>query len=191
MLLYKSSEAFRAAPLYEVTLVAVILVVMLSLIPGPVKAEEEPRKGPVTVTSNTMEVERGGKVVIFKGDVVAKEDFTLCSDKLELFYGEGDEVREIVATGNVGLVKDNKTAEGDKAVYDRIKRTVVLTGGAQIGQCSDTVRGEKITVFLDAGRTIVEGAEGGRVKAVIMPEKDCQESVKSEEDLCRGSSQSL
>jgi lipopolysaccharide transport protein LptA len=186
MLLY-SSEAHS----FGATLVVLAAVAVLSLIPGSLKAEEEPRMGPVTVTSNTMEVEQGGKVFIFKGDVVAKEDFTLCSDKLELFYGEGDELREIVATGNVGLIKDDKTAESDKAVYDRVKRNVVLTGSAQIGQCSDTVKGEKITVFLDAERTIVESTEGGRVKAVIMPEKDCKESIKSEEDLCRESRKNL
>jgi lipopolysaccharide export system protein LptA len=186
MRIYSSKERS-----FSVALAVLVVGTVLFMIPGSVKAEEEPRKGPVTVTSNTMEVEQGGKVFIFKGDVVAKEDFTLCSDKLELFYGEGDELREIVATGNVWLIKDDKTAESDKAVYDRVKRTVVLTGDAQIGQCSDTVKGEKITVFLDAERSIVEGTEGGRVKAVIMPEKDCEESAKSEEDLCRGSRKNL
>jgi lipopolysaccharide export system protein LptA len=150
-------------------------------------SEEGGAKTPVTITSNSMEVESGGKVILFKGDVVAKDDFTLCSDRLEVFYGEGDEVAEIVASGNVALRKDDKTASGDKAFYDRIKRVVVLTGGARVGQCSDSVRGDRITVFLDEERSLVEGVRGGRVRAVIMPQKgNCQESVKSEEDFCRG-----
>lgn len=165
---------------------------VLTLMPGNLGAQQdESIDKPVTITSDTMEVEEGGKVFIFKGDVVAKEDFTLCSDELVLYYDENNEVREIVATGDVRLIKDDKTALSDKAVYDRIKRTFVLTGNARVRQCSDTVTGEKITVFLDTERSIVEGKEGGRVKAVVMPEKDCQESLNSEEDLCRRSGQGL
>jgi lipopolysaccharide export system protein LptA len=186
MLSYSGTDAFRTEN-FTLVLLVVAVAAFLSFMPREVGAEEESRKGPVTVTSNTLEVEKGGKVFIFKGDVVAKEDFTLCSDELRFFYSEDKELREIVATGNIVIIKDDRTAEGDKAVYDRIKRTVVLSGGAKIEQCTDAVRGEKITVFLDEARSVVEGTEDGRVKAVIMPEKDCRESVKSEEYICRGS----
>lgn len=171
-------------------LVAAVLA-FIALLPGELKAQDEAIDKPVTVTSDSMEVEEGGKVFIFKGDVIAKEDFTLCSDELVIHYGENEEVREIIATGDVRLLKGDKTAEGEKAVYDRINRTFVITGEAQVWQCSDTVSGEKITVFLDTERSIVEAREGDRVKAVVMPEKDCQESVKSEEDYCRRSGKGL
>ena len=42
-----------------------------------------------------------------------------------------------------------------------------------VEQCSDVVRGGKITVYTDSGSMTVEGGEtpGKRVRAVIMPEK--------------------
>ncbi|MEE9613380.1 MAG: lipopolysaccharide transport periplasmic protein LptA [Thermodesulfobacteriota bacterium] len=150
---------------------------------------------PVVITSDTMEADTSGKVVVFRGDVAAKGDFVLCSDELTMHYSDKDEVREIVATGNVLIVSGNKTATATKAVYERAGRTVVLTGRPVVRQCADTVTGARITINLEDDSSVVESSKGGRVRAVIMPEKDCPEeaagaagteSDKSGEDICRG-----
>ena len=131
----------------------------------------------VVVTSATMEADSKGKVVTFKGDVVAEKDFILCSDELKVYYGENDEVKELIAVGNVRVSKGDKRAMGDRAVYDKGKNAIVITGNAMVEQCSDVVRGGKITVYTDSGSMTVEGGEtpGKRVRAVIMPEKKCVE----------------
>lgn len=149
-------------------------------------------KKPVTITSTSMEASSDRNVVHFKGNVVAEEDFTLCSDELFVYYGENKEVNEIIASGNVEILQNDKTARSAKAVYDRVGRTLVLTGDPQVRQCTDTISGDKITVFIDKDDALVESESGGRVKAVIMPEKKCENAQapdlkgESEKTRCKG-----
>lgn len=158
------------------------------------KEEKDPKatdaRKPVTVTSDTMEAISNENLVIFRGNVVATEDFTLCSDELQIRYSESRDVKEIEASGNVRIFKDDKTSTSDRAVYDRAERKITLTGKPQVKQCTDTIKGDRITVFLDDDNAVVEGDKGGRVKAVIMPEKKCseprQEKTTSEEARCKG-----
>ena len=165
-------EPVRSFP--NIFFAAALLLTGISA-PGSVYAEGADKK-PITVPSDSLEADRKAKMVVFRGEVAAEEDFLLCSDELRLFYGDGDEIDEIVATGNVRIFQDERTSRSGKAVYDRRERTIVLTGEPFITQCTDTVKGEKITVYLDEDRAFVEGGEGGRVRAVIMPDKKCQGS---------------
>lgn len=178
--------------LVAVTAAAFIMVFSLPAAPS---AAEEPAgaspKKPINVTSDRMEADKGANVVVFKGNVVVVEDFTLCSDELFVYYDDKREVKDIVADGNVRIFQQDKTATAGKAVYDRKNRSIVLTEDPKVVQCSDTVKGDKITVFIDEDRAMVESGGGGRVRAIIMPEKKCEEAVKpagdatSEETRCK------
>ena len=152
-----------------------------------------PGKKPVTVTSDTMEAVTGENRVVFKGNVKAFEDFALCSDQLEILYGKDRDVSRIEANGNVRIIKNDKSSTSERVVYDRKERTLVLTGNAQVTQCADTIKGDRITLYLDRNDAVVESDGGGRVRAVIMPEKGCAETgagkgeEQGEEALCEGS----
>ncbi|MBI5236016.1 MAG: lipopolysaccharide transport periplasmic protein LptA [Deltaproteobacteria bacterium] len=153
-------------------------------------AEPQPAKKPVTVLSDTMQSDKSRGFVVFKGNVVAIEDFTLCADELTVTYGKDNEINDMVAVGSVRIFQQEKAATAARAVYDRITRKLVLTGHAEVAQCSDSVKGDKITVSLDDDNAMVQSDNGGRVRAVIMPQKNCvQPSVKgiSEEARCKGS----
>ena len=133
---------------------------------------------PITITSNTMEARKKENVVIFKGDVVAQQkEYTLYSKELSVYYADGKEIKEMVATGSVKIVQLNKVATGEKAVYNRETRLVVLTGNPQVEQDCDVVKGDKITIFLDEDKSLVEGGDTNRVKAVVYP-KDEKTKVK-------------
>lgn len=155
------------------------------------KASVENSKKPVTVTSDTMEANTNENRVVFRGNVAAVEDFTLCSDELSILYDSNRDVSEIEASGNVRIFQDEKKSTAGKAVYDRKARLIVLTGDPQVTQCSDIIKGDRITVYLDDNNAVVESGGGKRVKAVIMPEKKCPgqgapERTVSEEALCNG-----
>ena len=162
-------RSFKERACFGISLVAVVLF--------PAFAFSAAAGGDVVVTSATMEADSKGKVVTFKGDVVAEKDFLLCSDELKVYYGENEEIKELIAVGNVRVSKGDKRAMGDRAVYDKGKNAIVITGNAVVEQCSDVVRGGKITVYTDSGNMTVEGSEtqGKRIRAVIMPEKKCVE----------------
>ena len=145
---------------------------------------------PITITSDRLEIDKGVGHIVFSGNVAAMEDFTLCSDELTLLYGISKEISELSASGNVRIFYKDRKAVAEKAIYDRDNRTVVLTGNPEVTQCSDTLRGDKITVKLDEDNAYVESDGGKRVRAVIMPVKVChgdQYSQKGtgEEALCK------
>ncbi len=184
-------RAGRAGPPALLIILAVLLL-LPALRLSAVAADEADGSGlkttkTIRVTSDTMEAERKKRLVIFRGDVVAEEDYTVCSDELYVYYDDAEEIKEIVAKGNVRVVQEGKRAKGDRAVFNRLDRTLVITGHAAAKQCSDIVRGERITFYLDSDNIRVEGRKGERVRALIMRHKECSESLESEEFRCRGS----
>lgn len=141
--------------------------------PAKVKVKKEKPKKDITVTSDRMETEKDKNLVVFIGNVVAEEDFFLCSDELTVNYGEDKEINDITAKGNVVIINEDKTAIAGQAFYDRQKRTVLLTVDPVVRRSTDTVRGDRITVFIDDDKAIVESdkEKSNRVKVVITPEK--------------------
>lgn len=186
MLSYKRARRFISARGLVLFAVAAILLPSGLDATAEELTVKEDIKNPVTIISDTMEADKTGKTVVFTGNVVVKEDFLLCSDRLVITYGDDEKIRIIVGTGNVRLFQGNRVATGDKVVYDRDERIVVLTGNPKISQCADTVSGDRIRVFLDQENSIVESDQGGRVRAVIMPNQECEESKPVEEDICGG-----
>lgn len=154
------------------SLLAAVFVLAASTVgaaSGKEGGEYRPR-GPITVTSRTMEAYKDKGLIVFKGEVVAREEFVLCSDELHLYADENREIKEIVALGNVKVVEGDKTAVGRKAVYDGVKRVIVLTGEPEVRQCANVITGDRITIYLDDENAVVESERDGRVRAVITPE---------------------
>ena len=144
----------------------------------PSSASPSPESQPITITSNNMEARKKENLVIFKGDVKAEQkDYTLYAKELYVYYADGKEIKEMIAIENVRIVQLNKVATGEKAVYTRENRTVVLTGNPQVEEDCDVVKGDKITIFLDEDKSLVEGSGDKRVKAVVHP-KDEKTKVK-------------
>lgn len=171
----------------------------LALISNPLEAapvqsdvKTEGGRRAVTVTSDTMEANTAGNTVIFRGNVAAVEDFTICSDELNIHYDANRDVSKIEASGAVRIFQDEKKSTAARAVYDRKERVIVLTGEPQVTQCSDVIKGDRITVNIDDNNAVVESGAGKRVRAVIMPEKKCpgqdgKERTSRAETLCNGS----
>ena len=139
----------------------------------------------ITIESDKMNADNKENFVVFSGDVIATERFTLCSDKLRIDYKDANEISDITATGNVRVVKDSKVARAEKARYDKAKGTIILTGKPSVTQCGDLITGERITFNIEDETAMVDSGSGGRVKAVIMPEKECTGKEAVEEDICR------
>lgn len=150
---------------------------------------------PVVVTSDSMEADRADNRVLFRGNVVAEEDFTLCGDEVLMAYGQDKDVEEIIATGNVRIFMADKTSTSGRAVYNRKARTIVLTESPSLVQCGNTMKGDNIIYYIDEDRAMVESGKEKRVMAVILPDKKCEEPgvrkdasgdgpVKGEEARC-------
>ena len=154
-----------------------LLLLGLLFYPSTVFAQQEqipqPAALPIEVTAQQLEANQEQRQAIFSGDVVAKQgDITLYCDKLVVFsLPEQDQVDRLEASGNVRVIQLDRTATADRAVYRQLQGTLVLSGNAQVHQGQNLLTGSEITVYLLENRSVVKGGEGGRVKAVLYPEK--------------------
>lgn len=69
----------------------------------------------------------------------------------------GRSVRQIEATGHVRIEKETGNATSNKAVFDNSRRVVTLTGDPVAWEKGTRVSGEKIIIYLDEDRSVVEG----------------------------------
>lgn len=147
-------------------------ITLLFLLPSVMFAAEG-SKEPIHVTSDSMEADTKSNKVIFRGNVVAKQkDVTITSNELIAAYEEGgNELKEVLATGNVRVTQQNKIAVSDKALFLNSERKIILTGNPKVWQEKDIVSGNKIIYFVDEDRTVVEGGQE-RVRATIHPKKE-------------------
>jgi lipopolysaccharide export system protein LptA len=128
-------------------------------------------RSPIDITSDTVEANQKQSTVTFKGNVIAKqEDSTLYANTLVIYYDqETKKLKEIVATGNVKVVRVDQRATSKKATFSQDENKVVLDGDAVVREGENVVRGEKITYYVDEGRSVVEGGKGTRVNTRITP----------------------
>jgi lipopolysaccharide export system protein LptA len=139
------------------------------------------KEEPLVIKSNSLEIDNEKKTVTFTGKVDArKDDWTMNCNQMVLIYSEdtgkssvkGEKllVDKIVAKGAVQIVRaQGGEATAEEATYYQAEERVVLTGKPVVKQGSDFVEGSKITLFLKDNRSIVEGSEENKVRAVIAP----------------------
>jgi lipopolysaccharide export system protein LptA len=132
---------------------------------------------PISLSADGLEFDYRARVLTYKGNVVAIQgDMKLESNVLTITLAESDakgqsstnQLREVVATGNVRLSKGERTATAGRAVFDQARRTAVLSENAVLRDGPNQVTGERVVVYLDEARSVVEGGSR-RVQAVLFP----------------------
>jgi lipopolysaccharide export system protein LptA len=139
------------------------------------------RKDPIYITADWMEVDQVRNVITYKGRVVMLQaDMTMRSETLMAYYDpEMKQMKQIVAEGKVNAVQGNRTATGDRAVFDDKSKTVTLTGNPVMRQGNSQVTGTKVVYFTEQERAVAEGDGKIRVQATIFPE-DLQSQEKGD-----------
>lgn len=143
--------------------------------PQPVGGTAAVRKDrsskPITIKADDLKADNKGKTAIFTGRVVARqEDVTIYSDKLIIYYGDGqDEVDKIEAIGSVRILQTNRVGTGGHALYENREGKITLTINPKVTQDKDSVTGKVIIYYLDEERSEVTGGDNARVEAVIHP----------------------
>lgn len=133
------------------------------------------RKEPIHIRSHDLEFFYNQKRIIYRGSVVATQgDSTLKSRTLTVMYedvtptpaaqgsgtanaSKGQKIKEIIAEENVEITSATRQATCHKAVFSDAARTITLTGNASLRDEANEVTGQKVTIYVDEGRTTVEG----------------------------------
>ena len=140
---------------------------------------KDDRTQPVTVDSDKME--RFGKegLVVFTGNVVARQSNSVqYAERMEVYLDEaGDKILRTVSTGAVRIItRDCRTGTAQRAEYYDLEQRVVLIGNARVWQEDNVVSGDTITIFLSQDRSVVQGGKDERVKAVFYPKDQKSDS---------------
>jgi lipopolysaccharide export system protein LptA len=168
----------------------VILPFLSLIVPRPSSAESvekisEPNKdSQIVIKADSLEIDDQNKVVIFTGNVDAREkEFVINCQKMVLYYKDQSarpvsetgqvNIDRIIATGGVKITRPNGgLATAEKALYYRNDEKLVLTGKPKVKQGDDYVQGSKITLFLKENRSVVEGSKDDKVRAVYSPRNE-------------------
>jgi lipopolysaccharide export system protein LptA len=147
--------------------------------PGASLSDEAGRQ-PIEITADTLNADSDGRTVTFEGIVVATQaGVTLHADRLFAEYSRGQNViGKITADGNVRVVQEGREARAAHAVFYNLEQRIVLSGGADLQQGENTLKGDTVTIYLRENRSVVTSGESGRVRAVLHPQRLLQRKGK-------------
>jgi lipopolysaccharide export system protein LptA len=129
---------------------------------------------PIVIDADRMEAMKKEGLVVFTGNVVAKQDNSVqTADRMEVYLDDkGERVLRIVSTGNVKIVtEDCRTGTGKRAEYYDDDQRLLLLGDAKVWQDENVVTGDEIEIWLAEDRSTVKGGPQ-RVKSVFYPKRD-------------------
>ena len=146
---------------------------------GEVKAEAPAEKGaksakkarrPARITAETTTYDRKEGIAVFDRNVrVDDEEYQLCADRVYVFLEGTNDLKRIVAVGNVAMTNGLRSARAAKASYHRQAGMVVLYADEKNAELKaevtdadkgekKTVRGEKIKFWINSEQVEVTGA---------------------------------
>lgn len=130
---------------------------------------------PIVIDADRMEAVKKDGLVVFTGNVVAKQErSTQSADRMEVYLDDkGERVLRIVSTGNVKIVtEDCRTGTARRAEYYDDEQRLMLIGDAKVWQDDNVVTGDEIEILFAEDRSTVKGGTQGRVKSVFYPKRE-------------------
>ena len=127
----------------------------------------------IKIISDKLEIIRSENISIFSGNVYAIEgNLEIWSEKLIVTSNKDEsEVKEINADGDVKIVREELSINGDKARYDPIQNKLFVFGRVEVLQNQSIILCDKIIVDLENSSSIMSSDSNKRVEAVIINKK--------------------
>jgi lipopolysaccharide transport protein LptA len=116
------------------------------------------------ITAERTDYDRKEGVILFDRNVyVDDEQYQLHADRLFLFLDGTNDLKRLVALGNVAITNEEKNASCSRAVYVKKLSKIVMYGSDaaparlyQGGKKASTVVGERITFWLNSEQVEIE-----------------------------------
>lgn len=134
---------------------------------GEKKAEKKEKKTPprdAIITADRTDYDRKEGVVLFDRNVyVDDEQYQMHTDRLFLFLDGTNDLKRLVAIGNVAITNENRRAYCARATFNKKLGRIVMYSSDEImaslseeGKKGSEVKGEKITFWIDSEQVEVE-----------------------------------
>ncbi len=126
----------------------------------------------IKIISDNLNIDMEERKSIFKGNVYARnQNIKVWSDKMIIELKiKNDEIKEIIASGNVKIIRLNKGGEiyGDIANYLIEEEVIVVTGNVTVKESGNQISGNELVVDLKNSSSIMVGSDSNRVEALII-----------------------
>lgn len=120
---------------------------------------------PVDVDADRIEVQDRADRAIFSGNVRAVQaEMTMTAARMTVAYTGGSDntqIQRLDASGNVVVTSPTERATGAFAIYDLDKHLITMLGGVVLTRGENVVRGGRLVINLDTGRSTVDGSAVG------------------------------
>ena len=126
----------------------------------------------INIVSDKLNVEMDERKSTFTGNVYAhNKNLKVWSDTMIINLEiEKDEIKEILASGNVKIVRLIEGSEiyGDIANYSLKDEIIVITGNVIVKENGNQISGDELIVDLKNSSSIMLGSDSNRVEALII-----------------------
>jgi outer membrane protein assembly factor BamD len=142
--------------------------------PGTGEAGWVDQRQPIDITSDQVETYTRENRVIFKGNVIARQqrDIAIYADSIEaIMVNEGKGIERVIASGNVKVQQGSRVAHCQRAVFHNLEQKVLLTGDPKVWEGENMVSGEEIIFDIAQNRVEVKSGLNRRSKAKVYPDK--------------------
>lgn len=149
-------------------IVAAALILAEALVATPAPAVEAPAvPRSVKITSDRTDYDRKEGVIMFDRNVFVDDvEYQMHADQLYVFLDGTNDLKRIVALGNVAITNEARVGTCAKAAYTKATSKIVMYGdGKEVtaklvdsGKRKSEVEGRKITFWIDSEQVEVEGS---------------------------------
>lgn len=158
---------------------------------GLFKGMSQKSEGPVRISAATLEVRDKSKMATFSGNVhVIQGETEVTCNTLVVYYEDdrgkekakakakstdptargNQQIRRMEARGSVTVKQKDQRAVGDRADVDMRTKVLTLSGNVVVTNSENTLRGQRLVVYLDTGVLRMESnGGGGRVEGLLNP----------------------
>ncbi|MCK5749786.1 MAG: hypothetical protein KAH44_26460, partial [Oricola sp.] len=156
----KTTSAFRSAAFLAAALSAGVSAASAQLIAAGDSKE------PIDITSDTAEFQDNHAV--WTGNVrVVQGEAILTSERLEAELNDDGDFETITAIGAVRYSNGKEAITGERAVFNDVERTIVMTENVIVTQGKQVMSAGKITYWVDTGKVLFTPEPGKRIRGLF------------------------
>ncbi len=160
---------FFITPLYSLPAIAASPNNLLDL-----KVEKQ---SPITITSDSVELDNKQQTAVHKGNVVVKQgEITIYCDTITTSFDKKEKrIKPINAKGNIRMVHLDRTITAEAAIYYDQEKKIILTGNPVCTEHGNVLSGSRIIYLMNDDKIIVENAKSV-LQTKSVPKKTSKES---------------
>lgn len=109
------------------------------------------------ITSDRLRYDYKRQIAVFEGNVLVQDpEVDMRADRLIVVFEHDNNIKSVTASGNVVMWQEDRVGFCEKAIYIALGGEITLYQNARLHRGMDSVRGEKITFWVDQERMICE-----------------------------------